>query len=558
MHILRRRITGAVAVLAAGALCGILAACLLEWTVALKSTEVMLDNQAWRLVAEGDALLTEGRTVLAAMNASPYKFCSEPELAYFRKLVFHAGYIHDAGRMVNGRVACSATLGRENLPQTQFESRISLADGARIFSSPSPYTTPNEDIAGESLGGSYVVLDYHVLKRLDSITPNRAMALQDVISGRPVSPVRQLPVHDGVVTDRNWQGRAGNYTLVTRCSTVHPACETTFANLVPVLERREDRFLLYGALGGITGALFGLACWLLYRRNRSGAQQLRRAVRKGRISIVYQPIVNLATRRIVGAEALARWRDEEGFAVGPDIFVKIAEQRGFVGEITKLVARKVLRDFASTLRSRDDFRLSINIAAADLSDARFLPTMEDLLARAGVGANRLALEITEGSTAHHDLAIATIGLLRGKGFEVHIDDFGTGYSSLSYLHALAVDAIKIDRSFTQAIGTESVTVSILPQILAMAETLKLQVIVEGIESDLQVQYFSAIQQPLLAQGWHFGRPVTAEAFHALLTAEDRKSGEIVSEISALGDADLEAAKNAAALQEDGVEAPVRR
>jgi sensor c-di-GMP phosphodiesterase-like protein len=139
-----------------------------------------------------------------------------------------------------------------------------------------------------------------------------------------------------------------------------------------------------------------------------------------------------------------------------------------------------------------------------------------------VPAQSLAVEITETSTAHSEKAKATIKQLRERGFSLHIDDFGTGYSSLSYLHALAIDAIKIDKSFTQAIGTEAVTVSILPQILSMAATLKLQVIVEGVETKAQSDYFLAASQPVLAQGWYFGRPVSIEQFQSLLD-EERKT-----------------------------------
>jgi len=102
------------------------------------------------------------------------------------------------------------------------------------------------------------------------------------------------------------------------------------------------------------------------------------------------------------------------------------------------------------------------------------------------------------------------------GHSVHIDDFGTGYSSLSYLHDLSVDAIKIDKSFTQAVGTDSVILAILPQILAMAEALSLDVIVEGVETAEQARYFAACPRAILAQGWHFGRPTLAESFHRLL------------------------------------------
>ena len=113
--------------------------------------------------------------------------------------------------------------------------------------------------------------------------------------------------------------------------------------------------------------------------------------------------------------------------------------------------------------------------------------------------------------------------LRQKGHVVHIDDFGTGYSSLAYLHDLSVDGIKIDRAFTNAIGTQAVTLSIIPQILAMAASLKLQVIVEGIETSLQADYFAASEPPVLAQGWLFGRPVPMAEFLRLLAEDDKKS-----------------------------------
>jgi sensor c-di-GMP phosphodiesterase-like protein len=196
------------------------------------------------------------------------------------------------------------------------------------------------------------------------------------------------------------------------------------------------------------------------------------------------------------------------------------------------VVRHALRDFASTLRAKADFQLSVNVAAADLGDPGFLPMLEESLDQAGVPAASLAIEITESSTARFKAAIATIHLLRQRGHSIHIDDFGTGYSSLSYLHDLSVDAIKIDRSFTQAIGTEAVTVGILPQILAMAEALNLQVIVEGIETAQQACYFSGLTQLIHGQGWLYGRPIPAEEFHRLLTEGDKKapaSAEVADE-----------------------------
>jgi len=323
------------------------------------------------------------------------------------------------------------------------------------------------------------------------------------------------------ILTKDGQGRLGNSLFATRCSERYYNCVTDYISISDALQENRIELAMHIGLGALTGICVGLVLSFLYRRNRSMAQQLRRAVAGDKLRVVYQPIVNLASRRIVGAEALVRWTDEDGLAVGPDVFVRLAEERGFVDGITRLVVRHALHSFDETLKSNPGFRLSINVAPADLSDPMLLPLLEHFLEKAAVPARRLAIEITEGSSARFPMAMETILRLRQRGFGIHIDDFGTGYSSLSYLHDLSVDSIKIDKTFTHAIGTQAVTVTILPQILDMARALQLEVIVEGIETDEQADYFAAYDQPILAQGWLFGYPVPAEEFLRLL-AEDQK------------------------------------
>jgi sensor c-di-GMP phosphodiesterase-like protein len=146
--------------------------------------------------------------------------------------------------------------------------------------------------------------------------------------------------------------------------------------------------------------------------------------------------------------------------------------------------------------------------------------LDQALEDAHVDAPSLTVEITESSTAHHDVAIETILALRRRGHSVHIDDFGTGFSSLSYLHDMAVDAIKIDRSFTKSVGTDAANAAILPKILSMAEALSLRVVVEGIETESQAAFFVATGQQILGQGWLYGRPVTIEEFQHRLAENE--------------------------------------
>jgi sensor c-di-GMP phosphodiesterase-like protein len=236
--------------------------------------------------------------------------------------------------------------------------------------------------------------------------------------------------------------------------------------------------------------------------------------------------VDLASGRIVEAEALARWTDEDGFVVSPDIFMHIAEERGYVVELTQLVVRHALRDFGEILRSNAGFRLNVNATATDLADAKFLPMLENALAGENIAAQSVAIEVTESSTASKRGVKETIHELRRRGHGVQLDDFGTGYSSLSYLKDLAVDTIKIDRSFTQTIGTDAVTASIMPQILAMAHTLNLQVIVEGIETVEQAAYFAGSERPVRGQGWFFGQPMTISEFAVIVAKKQESEGSL--------------------------------
>ena len=255
--------------------------------------------------------------------------------------------------------------------------------------------------------------------------------------------------------------RLGDDLYVTRCSARYFRCVSATISVAEAL--RDDRMYTGSRrrVGRARSALSaGLFFSLLYRRNRSIEHQLRRAISKDKVRLVYQPIVDLASKRVIGAEALARWTDEEGFAVGPDVFVQHGRGVRFCGRAHPAGGAPRLARFCR------DAPGAPRLQAQHQRDRR-RPGRSRVSAHAGTGAQsrpefqpqNLAIEITESSTARHQAARDAILRLRQRGHSVQVDDFGTGYSSLSYLHDLFIDTIKIDRSFTQAIGTEAVTVS---------------------------------------------------------------------------------------------------
>jgi sensor c-di-GMP phosphodiesterase-like protein len=473
------------------------------------------------MIADGEASSAELRTVLAAVAASESAACSSDEIAYFRKLIFESEFVKDAGRIRDGKIECSAALGKLAQPRGQSRPDFTQQDGTEIYTNMAPYRNGDLTVTTLALDNSFVVFTPLTRMHLEPPPLHYTETVTDAPSQRRGRLLGERPQVGVSILATEGTVRWGDSLYVSRCSIRFFNCATAYATIPEVLQANRGKYFGFIALCGLVGACWGLFVSLVYRRNKSMEQQLRRAIRNDKLRVFYQPQVRLANGCIVAAEALARWTNEEGLPVGPNVFIRLAEEHGFVGEITALVVRHVLRDMAELCRNRPGFCVSVNVTATDLADPEFLPMLDSALYRAAVPAQSLAIEITESSTARQDVAIETIRLLRMRGHSVHIDDFGTGYSSLAYLHELSVDAIKIDKAFTQAIGTGSVIVAILPQILAMAEALNLEVIAEGVETPGQANFFAVAEQPILGQGWLFGRPVPAAEFHRLLV-EDAK------------------------------------
>jgi sensor c-di-GMP phosphodiesterase-like protein len=521
----RTRFTLTVTILAA--LLGMAGGFLLFRIVTLRLAMIELDHHAWRYMLRAEESSKASEHFLTAMAAAVFPACSDAEIAYMHHLLFQSEYLKDGGRMRGGRVQCDAMFRQSEIAPRVFKPDFLLKDGTEVFTDIRFVAGDPEARIAVQRGGFFVSFLHWRPDRLGDIPLDFTLTEVGNTGRQPGWLHGEKPLVAAAVLSRDGWARVGHSLYATHCSPHYFNCFTAFVDTNAVLNARARQSAGSTALGGVTGGFIGFFCVLLYRRNQSMVRQLRKAIRKESLRMVYQPIVHLGDRRIVEAEALVRWTDDDGFAVNPEMFVHVAEERGFVAELTELVVRLVLRDLGELLRGRPDFSLNINVTATDLADPAFLPMLERSLAAAKVAASSLTIEVTESSTAMKEMAVEAIRQLRKRGHSVHIDDFGTGYSSLSYLHSLAVDAIKIDKSFTHAIGTEAVTLGILPQILEMAKVLNLQVVAEGIETEEQAGYFAGCDQPILGQGWLFGRPVTAEHFCRLLAESEEEAQVLV-------------------------------
>jgi sensor c-di-GMP phosphodiesterase-like protein len=498
-----------------GGFCGGLTGYYLGRAHTEEQAEQQIAETATRAEAIIASMVTEARALLAEFNAAHLPACSPAEIELLRGKIYEARNLRDGGRIVDGQMRCSALFGEGEFPRAPIKPTIRAADGLIFYRSEYPYSIGDHSTYVLQQGNFYVVIDPNVLEQLQEFSNDVEATTIDAATGHRVRP-SGLPLLDQpTVLDRNWQGRNGDTLYATRCSDEISMCSTAYESRSSILRADRKRIGMDAAVGCILG-VFPVVCGALIVQFRLAvASQLLRAIRKEQVQIVYQPIVDLKTRRVVAAEALARWTDEDGAPVSPLAFVRIAEQRGFISELTEMGMRRALSDFRQVLLSDREFRINLNITAADLENDRFIVGMEEMLRAARVTADRVAFEVTEGSTARKQTIAETIHELRRRGHLIEVDDFGTGYSSLSYLKDFPVDAIKIDQSFTQTIDTSAATGEILPQILSIATALNLLVIVEGIETPRQAEYFSHYEGRILGQGWYFGHPVAADEFHRL-------------------------------------------
>ncbi len=261
--------------------------------------------------------------------------------------------------------------------------------------------------------------------------------------------------------------------------------------------------------GGNTARLFDGATRAHVLERLGLEQDLRQALSRDELHLLFQPIVDLQTRAVVAAEALLRWRHPMLGELLPQVFIPIAEETGIIVDLSRWVLREACRT-AARIRATEvpDFRIAVNLSTKDLYDPNFIPTLFGILSETGLPPTALDIEITE-SVMVNELAIAALRRLSGRGIGIVVDDFGTGYSSLGYIKRLPVSAVKIDKGFIDDIVRDSYDQGIVKTISTLGQTLGLRIIAEGIEYEAQNDFVRLHCDQ--AQGYFFSRPVTYPA-----------------------------------------------
>jgi len=251
-------------------------------------------------------------------------------------------------------------------------------------------------------------------------------------------------------------------------------------------------------------------------RRLSTETDLRRALEQGEFALNYQPLIDLAANRVSGAEALLRWPQNEHRLMSPSEFIPIAEDTGLIIPLGEWVLLEACSQAQAWQARHPGLKISVNLSARQFRQKDLIGMIERVLGETGLAPPLLELELTESMLMHH--AEETVGILsrlNEMGVRLAIDDFGTGYSSLSYLKRFPIHSLKIDRSFVRDISTDPDDAAIVTAIVAMARSLDLNVTAEGVETEEQATFLRSLACHH-AQGFYFGRPVTAQEFGARL------------------------------------------
>jgi diguanylate cyclase (GGDEF)-like protein len=246
--------------------------------------------------------------------------------------------------------------------------------------------------------------------------------------------------------------------------------------------------------------------------------QVRGAIERREFKLVYQPTLDLASRRIVGVEALVRWQHPERGLLAPGEFVPLIEQTALVGPLSEYVIDEALRQAVAWRRLGVNVAMSVNLSVRNLLDPQLPGRVGELLRSHGIAAARLTVEVTESATMTDPArAVRVLEALRAHGVRVSVDDFGTGNASIEYLAALPADELKIDKSLVTGIVDDLRSEAIVRATVDLARSLGLRTVVEGVESAEALEHVAALGCDI-AQGYHISRPLPPEQLTGVLTA----------------------------------------
>lgn len=474
-----------------------------------------LDNFSVRVLARVQQVADQAREALKEADAHTATTCSPEHLLTMRRIAYTHRYIQEVLWLREGIPQCSSL--EEHQVSATFPTPDHLtADGYRTW------LTSVSDLGLKhkmtAMGSEHHVVMIDPVSFIDVI-PLGHEEIHTLLFGtkRDQIIISSKPLNADVWEKIKHQN-AETLTLNSTVYRLHRIPElglaiVTWSSTLPLQNKLHQQLMLWLPIGLFTSLLASFLLFRLLRRLRSPRNGMLDALNSHAIQVYYQPIISLQSGKIVGAEALARWKQPDGSFLSPDIFIPLAEQTGLITRLTEDIVRKIFADLGNWLRRRPEIHISINLSVDDLRSPKLPLLLQEQLQLWGISAQQIILEITERGFVDPQTTLPVIAGYRQAGHRISIDDFGTGYSSLSYLQKLDVDTLKIDKSFVDTLEYELLT----PHIIEMAKALNLATVAEGVETESQRDWLR-MHGVQYAQGWLYSKALPKETF--ILWAEN--------------------------------------
>ena len=482
------------------------------------------ETYASRVLMRTEQVMDQAKGALQQMDALKEAGCSPTHLQEMRRLSYSWRYIQEV-LYLDGVTAKCSSLENSGKPFTFPEPDRIIPSGYRAW-----YTERN---------------DLGIRRYMAAFASEHHMVIIDPVSFIDVIPFSNSKTQVALISTHNnrvlassapldqqaWQQiQLQHLETLTKDNVVYTVRQypdlqvsiMTWSSTLPLSDRLRHQLMLWVPAGMLLSLL---ASWLIFqvlRRLQSPRQRMLDALNNAGITVYYQPIVSLADGKVVGCEALARWKQPDGSYLSPEIFIPLAEQTGLITHLTENVVKSVFRDLGKWLSLHPDQHVSINLSVADFHSVMLQALLHQQMRIWNVQPQQIALELTERGFADPKTTLPAMTAYRKAGHAIYIDDFGTGYSSLRYLQDLEVDTLKLDKSFVDALEYAQVT----PYIIEMAKTLQLNVVAEGIESPCQEKWLRehGVQ---FGQGWLYSKALPKEAF--ILWAESNLRAHATSD-----------------------------
>jgi len=514
-HFLRIFLTG-IAILAAVAF-PLLLSILLAHNLATEAEAALLHSYAHNLSRRADATADQVSVAFTRLAAVPgADKCSDTHLTAMRNTDLASSKIQAVGYVADGELLCSSQGLPEALPVGPVD--FVTAGGWNVRLNQTFAFVPDASFVMIEGKGWAAIINKALL--LDTLTekPDVLLALANPKLGRLFAERGKVPAswlqryaRKPTVPDQMFL--ADGYMVAFSESPRYRSLGIAASPYDHLQARTRKAALVMVPIGLVLGLGLGTGTFYLLQRQQSLRIQLRNAIRNNEFSIVYQPAVDLKTRRWTGAEALLRWKRRDGSSVSPDIFIPLAESSGMIREVTDQLFKIVAQEAGAIFAWWPDFRLALNVAAEDLERGDLADRIQHLCKRVGTSPGNISIELTERSLINDKNARHFLEPIRKAGIRVVIDDFGTGYSSLAYLQTFEIDGLKIDKSFMHTIGSTTQTTEVLDHVISLAKSLGLRMIAEGVEAEAEAAYLEAWGVHV-AQGWLFARPMSRDALLA--------------------------------------------